>query len=277
MPRRQVVLVTGCSSGIGRATAFEAAARGHRVYATARDLNSISDLASVPGIRTLPLDVTEAASIAAAVRTAVAEEGTIDALVNNAGHGRYGAVEDVALEDWRAQFEVNVFGAIAMLSAVLPAMRAAGAGTIVNVSSVAGRIPIPFASPYCASKHALEAVSDALRVEVAGFGIRVVVIEPGPIATRFSDRAGAGVADLLGRTGAYAAVYRNAESAMRKEFQAGVLPPERVANVIVNSIESLRPKTRYAIGRMPRMMIPLRRLLTDRALDRAMRRALKMH
>ncbi|MEO8191275.1 MAG: SDR family NAD(P)-dependent oxidoreductase, partial [Acidobacteriota bacterium] len=158
MSRRQVVLVTGCSSGIGRATALEAAGRGHRVYATARDAASLSELQAHPGIRALALDVTDANSVAEAVRIALAEEGRIDALVNNAGYGRYGAVEDVPIEEWRAQFEVNVFGAIAMLAAVLPAMRTAGSGTIVSVSSVTGRIPIPFASPYCASKHALEAV-----------------------------------------------------------------------------------------------------------------------
>ncbi|MEP7131587.1 MAG: oxidoreductase [Acidobacteriota bacterium] len=276
MSRRQVVLVTGCSSGIGRASALEAAGRGHRVYATARDAASLSGLEKQAGIRTLALDVTDADSVAGAVRIALAEEGRIDALVNNAGYGRYGAVEDVPIDEWRAQFEVNVFGAIAMLAAVLPAMRTAGSGTIVNVSSVTGRIPIPFASPYCASKHALEAVSDALRIEVADFGIRVVLVEPGPIATNFSDRARTGVAGLLDRPGPYAAVYRNADRAMRTEFQSGVLPPEAVARVIVNAIESKRPKTRYPIGRMPKMLIPLRRLLTDRAFDRLMRRALKI-
>ncbi|MCA1579846.1 MAG: SDR family NAD(P)-dependent oxidoreductase [Acidobacteria bacterium] len=276
MPRRQVVLVTGCSSGIGRAAALEAAARGHRVCATARDIGSLSDLEGRPGIRTLPLDVTDAASIAAAVSAALSGEGRIDALVNNAGFGRYGAVEEVTVADWREQFEVNVFGAVAMISAVLPAMREARSGTIVNVSSVAGRIPIPFASPYCASKHALEAVSDALRVEAGAFGVRVVVVEPGPIESRFSDRARQGVSALLGRPGPYSDVYRNAESAMRKEFQAGVLPPEAVARVIVNAIESPRPKSRYAVGRMPRVLFALKRVLTDRAFDRAMRRALKM-
>ncbi len=268
--------MTGCSSGIGRAAALEAAERGHLVYATARDPGSLSDLQGRPGIRTLTLDVTDAASIAAAVSTALAEEGRIDALVNNAGFGRYGAVEDVPLEDWRAQFEVNVFGAIAMISAVLRSMREARSGTIVNVSSVAGRIPIPFASPYCASKHALEAVSDALRVEVAGFGVRVVLVEPGPIESRFSDRARAGVAALLDQPGPYSSVYRNAESAMRKEFQAGVLPPGAVATVILKAIESRRPRSRYAVGRMPKVLFPLKRVLTDRAFDRLMRRALKM-
>ncbi|HXM76193.1 MAG TPA: SDR family oxidoreductase, partial [Thermoanaerobaculia bacterium] len=196
MARQQIVLVTGCSTGIGRAAAIEASERGHRVFATARDRADLAGLEGRKGLRTLALDVADSASISEAVATALAEAGRIDALVNNAGYGQYGAVEDVRVEDWRAQFEVNVFGAIAMIQAVLPSMRAAGSGTIVNVSSVVGKIAIPFAAPYGASKHALEAISDALRVEVAGFNVRVVLVEPGPIATKFGDRARAGVAKL---------------------------------------------------------------------------------
>jgi NAD(P)-dependent dehydrogenase (short-subunit alcohol dehydrogenase family) len=274
--RQQIVLVTGCSSGIGRAAAIEASERGHRVFATGRDRAGLAGLEGREGLRTLALDVADPASIAEAVRTALAEAGRIDALVNNAGYGQYGAVEDVPVEDWRVQFEVNVFGAVAMIQAVLPPMRAAGMGTIVNVSSVAGKIAIPFAAPYCASKHALEAISDALRVEVAGFNVRVVVIEPGPIATKFGDRARAGVAKLLGRPGPYARLYENAERAMDTDFRAGELPPESVAKVIVDAIESPNPKTRYPVTRMARVLIPLRRLLTDRAIDRRMRKALKI-
>lgn len=227
-------------------------------------------------MRPLALDVTDPASISRAIGATLAEGGQIDALVNNAGYGQYGAVEDVSPEDWRAQFDVNVFGAVAMIQAVLPSMRAACSGTIVNVSSVAGKIAIPFAAPYCSSKHALEAISDALRVEVAGFGIRVVIVEPGPIGTKFGDRAHASVAKLLGRPGPYSSLYTKAERAMDTDFQAGQLPPEAVAKVIVDAIESRRPRTRYAVGRMAKVLIPLRRLLPDRALDRRMRRALKM-
>lgn len=276
MARQQIVLVTGCSSGIGRAAAIEASERGHRVFATARDRAGLAGLEGRKGLRTLALDVADPASISEAAATVLAEAGRIDALVNNAGYGQYGAVEDVPVEDWRAQFEVNVFGAIAMIQAVLPSMRASGSGTIVNVSSVAGRIAIPFAAPYCASKHALEAISDALRVEVAPFHVRVVLVEPGPIATKFGDRARAGVAKLLGRPGPYAPFYENAERAMETDFRAGQLPPEAVAKVIVDSIESPNPKTRYPVGRMAKVFIPLRRLLTDRAIDRRMRKTLKI-
>jgi NAD(P)-dependent dehydrogenase (short-subunit alcohol dehydrogenase family) len=271
-----VILITGCSSGIGRAAALEAAGRGHRVYATARNPESLRDLARDGKIRPLSLDVTDTASIRAAVASVLAEAERVDALVNNAGYGQYGAAEDVTAEEWRRQFDVNLFGAIEAVRAVLPAMRAARGGTIVNVSSVAGKIGIPFAAPYCASKHALEAFSDALRVEAAPFGIRVVVIEAGPIETRFGDRARAGVARMLASPGPYSAFYPNAERAMDTDFQAGKLPPETVARVIVEAIESNNPRTRYRITRMARALILLRRFLPDRFFDRRMKKALKL-
>jgi len=276
MPEPPVVLITGCSSGIGKATALAAAARGHRVYATARDPASLRDLESGGPVRTLALDVTDTGSIGRAVATVLGEAGRLDALVNNAGYGQYGAVEDVTAEEWRHEFDVNLFGAVEVTRAVLPAMRQARSGTIVNVSSVAGKIAIPFAAPYCASKHALEAVSDALRVEVAPFGIRVVVIEAGPIATRFGERARAGVARMLASPGPYSPFYRNAERAMDTDFQAGKLPPEAVARVIVQAIESERPRTRYRVTRMATVLIFLRRFLPDRFFDRRMKKALKL-
>ncbi len=276
MPSERVILITGCSSGIGRATAIEAAARGHRVFATARNPETLRDLESRGQIRTLALDVTDAASIRDAVAAVLAEAGHLDALVNNAGYGQYGAAEDVTAEEWRRQFDVNLFGAIEVARAVLPAMREKRRGTIVNVSSVAGKIAIPFAAPYCASKHALEAFSDALRVEVAPFRVRVAVIEAGPIETRFGDRARAGVARLLASPGPYSPFYRNAERAMDTDFQAGKLPPEAVARVILKAIESENPKTRYRITRLARALILLRRFLPDRFFDRRMKKVLKL-
>jgi NAD(P)-dependent dehydrogenase (short-subunit alcohol dehydrogenase family) len=271
----QAVLITGCSSGIGRATALEAASRGHRVFASGRDPASLAPLLE-RGIEALPLDVTDPVSVRAAVAAALGRSGRLDALVNNAGYAQYGAVEDVSSDEWRRQFDVNVFGAIEVTRAVLPSMREARHGTIVNVSSVAGKIAIPFAAPYCASKHALEAVSDALRLEVAPFGIRVVVIEAGPITTRFAERARAGVARILHSPGPYSLFYGNAERAMETDFQAGSLPPEAVARVIVRAIESEKPRTRYRITRLARVLIPLRSLLPDRLFDRRMKAALKL-
>ena len=272
----QVVLITGCSSGIGRATALAAAARGNRVYATARDPESLRELAGAGQIRTLALDVTDTGSIGRAVASVLGEAGRLDVLVNNAGYGQYGAVEEVTAEEWRREFDVNLFGAVEVTRAVLPAMRQARSGTIVNVSSVAGKIAIPFAAPYCASKHALEAVSDALRVEVAPFGIRVVIIEAGPIATHFGERARASIARMLESPGPYSAFYRNAERAMDTDFQAGKLSPEAVARVIVQAIESERPKTRYRVTRMASVLIFLRRFLPDRFFDRRMKKLLRL-
>lgn len=276
MTRAQIILITGSSSGIGRATASLAAARGHRVFATARVPEALADLSRPGSVDVLPLDVTDAASIERAVSEVLRRAGRLDALVNNAGYGQYGSLEDVTLPDWRRQYEVNVFGAVAAIQAVLPALRTSGGGTIVNVSSVAGKISIPFAAPYCSSKHALEAISDALRVEVAPFGIRVVVVEPGPIATRFGERARAEVKPFVQRPGPYRAFYVEAERAMEEDFRSGQLPPDTVARVIVKAIESRRPKTRYGVTWMARLGIPARRFLPDRAFDRAMSSRLKL-
>ena len=270
------VLITGCSSGIGRATALEAASRGHRAFATARDPAGVADLAGMSGMGALRLDVTDPVSIREAAAAVQSRTGRIDALVNNAGFAQYGAVEDVTAQEWRRQFDVNLFGAIEVTRAFLPAMRNARRGTIVNVSSVAGKIAIPFSAPYCASKHALEALSDALRVEVAPFGIRVVVVEAGPVSTQFTARARAGVARMLSSPGPYSPFYPNAERAMEGDFQAGSLRPESVARLILDAIESPNPKTRYRIGRMAKIFIPLRRVLSDRSIDRRMKKVLRL-
>jgi len=272
----QVILVTGCSSGIGRATAELAASLGHRVFATARKPDAIAGLARPGTIDVLPLDVTEAGSISRAVAEIRRRAGRLTALVNNAGFGQYGSVEDVSLSAWRAQFDVNVFGAVALIQAVMPSLREAGGGTIVNVSSVAGKISIPFAAPYCSSKHALEAISDALRVEVAPFGVRVVLVEPGPIETKFGDRARAEVTPLLHKPGPYQGFYAEAERAMDTDFKRGARPASAVASTILRAIQARKPRTRYAVTAMAKLGIPARRFLPDRAMDRAMRGRLKL-
>ena len=273
----QVVLVTGSSSGIGRAVAFEAMRRGHRVFASARKPEDLAGF-EVPGrLTVLPLDVTDPDSVSAAVREVLRSAGRIDALVNSAGYGQYGAVEDVSIDLWRRQFDVNFFGTLQAIQGVLPAMREARSGTIVNLSSVAGKVAIPFAAPYCASKHALEALSDSLRVEIAPFGVRVVIVEPGPIVTRFGQTARSLVQPLLSRGGGpYAGFYRGAERAMDVDFQRGKRPPEVVARIVLKAIESAKPRTRYPVTAMARMYIPLRRLLPDRLFDRQMKKALRL-
>ena len=245
------------------------------MFASARRREDIADLAD-KGIETLVLDVTDPSSIQEAVRTTTAAAGRIDALVNNAGYAQYGAIEDVSLEEWRTQFEVNVFGALAVLRAVLPAMRDSRRGTIVNVSSLGGKVAVPFAGAYCASKHALEAISDALRVEVAPWRIRVVVVEPGPIATRFGDRSREATARILGTPGPYSRFYENAERASEKDFQRGKRRPELVARVIVSAIESKRPRTRYRVAPLARILVPLKGVTSDRFLDRRMKRMLRL-
>lgn len=276
MAAARVILVTGCSSGIGRAVALEAARRGHRVYATARNRNDLADLGHPENLSTLALDVTDPASVRAAVSEALARAGRIDAVVNNAGYAQYGAVEEVTADEWRAVFDVNFFGMLEVTRAVLPAMRESGSGTIVLMSSLGGRLSVPFASPYCASKHAVEAVADALRVETAPFGLRVVTIEPGPIDTRFADRARSIVGPLIKKPGPYRAFYANAEKAMDGDFRRGHLPPEPVARIVVDAIESSRPKTRYRVTWLARTLIPLKRALPDRWIDRMMRFSLKL-
>ena len=273
MSRRQVVLVTGSSSGIGLAVAREAARRGHRVFASARKPET---LAGEKGLTPVRLDVTEPGAAARAVAEILGLEGRLDALVNNAGYAQYGATEDVSSEQWRAQYEVAVFGPIETIRAALPAMRAAGGGTIVNMSSVGGRFVVPFAAPYCSAKHALEAISDSLRVELSPFGIRVVVVEPGPVDTRFDDRALAEVDGILKRPGPYAAYYGGIEAAMKGAFAAGKVPADVVARVVANAIESWRPKPRYRVTMMSHLLIPLRPLLPDRLVDALLRRALKV-
>src|ERR671914_1564051 len=190
------VLITGCSTGIGRPTAERLARAGMTVYASARRLESIEDLKGA-GCRTLALDVTDEDSMRAAVEEVERAEGAVGALVNNAGYSQNGAVETVALDDVRRQFETNVFGLLRMSQLVLPGMRRAGHGRIVNVSSMGGKLVFPGGGIYHATKHAVEAVSDALRWEAAGFGVHVVCVEPGLIKTKFGDAAVGSIAGDL--------------------------------------------------------------------------------
>ena len=180
------VLITGCSTGIGRATAERLAKRGLTVYATARKLESIEDLKAA-GCHTLALDVTDEQSMQAAVAAVEEAEGSVGALVNNAGYSQSGAVETLPMDELRRQFETNVFGLVRMCQLVLPGMRRAGSGRIVNMSSMGGNFVFPGAGAYHASKYAVEAISDALRFEVKGFGVGVTVIQPGAIRTEFAD------------------------------------------------------------------------------------------
>jgi NAD(P)-dependent dehydrogenase (short-subunit alcohol dehydrogenase family) len=267
------VLITGCSTGIGRATAEYLAERGHSVYATARRPESIADL-EARGCRILALDVTDEASMAAAVRAVESDHGAIGALVNNAGYSQSGAIESVPLDDVRRQFETNVFGLVRMCQLVLPAMRARRAGRIVNVSSMGGTLVFPGGGIYHATKYAVEAISDALRFEVSGFGVQVVVVQPGTIRTHFADAVSSTLPDA-GSAGPYTSFNAAVEQATHNAYEKGALKrlggePEAVAKVIERAITAKSPKTRYRVTPGAHLLIRQRALMTDGMWDRLM-------
>ncbi len=260
----RTALVTGASSGIGEQTARTLHRRGFTVYGAARRVERMQSLAD-DGIQVLSMDVTDEASLAAGVTRIVGETGRIDVLVNNAGYGSYGAIEDVPMAEARAQFEVNVFGAAELTRLVLPHMRQRRFGTIVNISSMGGRITTPLGGWYHATKFALEALSDCLRMEVEPFGIRVVVIEPGSIETEW----GAIAADKLrasSSSGPYAD-QANAMAAMLAQAGRRRSAPSVVADAVVKAVESRRPRTRYPVGANARLAITARAALPDRVFD----------
>ena len=267
----RAVLVTGCSSGIGRATAERLARSGWTVYASARRLEAIEGLA---GCRLLQLDVTDDASMRAAVERIEQEEGAVGVLVNNAGYSQSGAVESVPLDVARRQFETNVFGLARLTQLVLPGMRRQGWGRVVNVSSMGGRLTFPGGGWYHASKHAVEALSDALRFEVQGFGIDVVVIEPGLIRTSFAEAAvgSIDIAPIEQEDGPYAHFNAAVGAATAGAYENTIAQklgggPESVAQAIEKAVTAKRPRTRYRVTGSARLFLTLRRLVSDRAWD----------
>ncbi|GBO50001.1 oxidoreductase [Pectobacterium versatile] len=270
--KSKVILVTGASSGIGEATALRLKASGHTVYAAARRIERMQKLAEAD-IRVLPLDVTDSVSVQTVVDTIIAECGRIDVVVNNAGYGSYGAVEEVSPEEGRAQFDVNVFGAVRLTQLVLPHMRAQRSGTVMNITSMGGKIYTPLGAWYHGTKFALEAISDCLRLEVEPFGIDVVVIEPGGIKTEWADIAAAKLLDVSGH-GAYAKqAEAMADSMVGESSRKRQSSPQVIADTIAQAVNARRPKTCYAVGFGAKPMICIRRLLSDRLFDRFMRMA----
>jgi NAD(P)-dependent dehydrogenase (short-subunit alcohol dehydrogenase family) len=273
----KAVLITGCSSGIGRASALRLARSGWTVYATARRPESIAELRDA-GCRTLALDVTDEDSMRAAVETVEQAEGAVGVLINNAGYSQSGAIETVPMDAMRRQFETNVFGLVRLTQLVLPKMRAQRWGRIVNLGSMGGRLTFPGGGHYHATKHALEAISDALRFELRGFGIAVVLLEPGLITTEFGEAATASMAAVAASgdgddpyaqfNATVGAVTAGAYDGPMRHLGAG---PDRVAKVIERAIARRNPPARITITASAKLSIATRRLLGDRAWDAAMR------
>src|SRR5215212_8908258 len=265
----KAVLITGCSSGIGWSTAKRLSDVGWRTYATARNVEKIAPL-EASGCRLLPLDVTDEDSMASAVEEVEREEGAVGALVNNAGYSQSGAVEVVPMDKVRGQFETNVFGLVRMCQLVLPGMRRQGYGRIFNVSSMGGKLTFPGAGYYHASKHAVEAISDALRFEMEGFGIKVSVIEPGLLRTGFANAA---VGSMDGpESGPYAGFDEAVAKATTENYEQGPFSrlagePEAVAEAIEHALSARNPRSRYTVTPSAHLFLGLRRLLPDGAWD----------
>lgn len=269
------VLVTGCSSGIGKATAGLLAQSGYKVWATARKRESLKELEAV-GCRTLSLDVLDERSMESAVRTVEAEDGAVGVLINNAGYSQSGAIEAVPMERVRAQFETNVFGLVRLTQIALPKMRAQRWGRVINLSSMGGKLVFPGGGFYHATKYAVEAISDALRFEVRGFGVSVVIIEPGLIKSGFSEAALSGM-DGVGRSeDPYAAFHEAVAKATKESYEKGPLArlagtPEDVAKTIQKAIEASKPKSRYTVSGSAKLLLTQRKLLSDSSWDRFLR------
>ncbi|HEY8581813.1 MAG TPA: SDR family NAD(P)-dependent oxidoreductase [Capillimicrobium sp.] len=266
----RTVLITGCSTGIGRATALRLARAGHAVYAAARRPESLADLESA-GCRALALDVTDEASMAAAVATVVDERGAVEVLVNNAGYSQSGAVETIPMDALRRQFETNVFGLVRMCQLALPSMRERGWGRIVNVSSMGANFTFPGGGAYHATKYAVEALSDALRFEVKGFGVDVVVVQPGLIRTAFGDTAVSGMQGL--DDGPYGRFNATLAKATARVYANPLLARlggdgDTVARAIEAAID--RPRARVRVTPSAHLLIAQRKLLTDGLWDRLM-------
>jgi NAD(P)-dependent dehydrogenase (short-subunit alcohol dehydrogenase family) len=271
----KAVLVTGCSSGIGRATALRLAGSGWKVYASARRPESIAELRDA-GCQTLALDVTDERSMQAAVDSIEQAEGAVGVLINNAGYSQSGAIETVPMEAVRRQFETNVFGLVRLTQLVLPKMRAQRWGKIVNLGSMGGRLSFPGGGHYHATKHAVEAISDALRFELRGFGIDVILLEPGLITTEFGEAATASMADTTIAGDDPYATFNATVGAVTKGAYDGPMcllggGPDRVAKVIERALKRRHPPARITITPSAKVTIAMRRLLPDRAWDAAMR------
>jgi NAD(P)-dependent dehydrogenase (short-subunit alcohol dehydrogenase family) len=280
-PAPRTVLITGATDGLGKAAALLLAQRGYHVFAAGRSREKRGELEAIAREKKLPLeavelDVCDDKSVRAAVGHVLAKAGAIDVLINNAGVGYMGSLEDLQIEDWRRQFETNVFGVVRVTQAVLPSMRERKRGRILMMSSVAGLVTVPAQGAYSASKHALEGLTNALRLEMFPFGIDVILIEPGYIATGMQQAA----AELTSaykekfRTGPYATLYAQFWASSKNARAKSKTTPEDCARIILHAMETPQPKARYGVTPLATIVKWGKRLLSDGAIDTLIRRRL---
>ncbi|MFZ1692205.1 MAG: oxidoreductase [Flavobacteriales bacterium] len=266
----QVILITGASSGMGKAFALKLIEAGHIVYGAARRTDMMKDIVQAGG-RSIALDITSDDSIAACVERVIGEQGRIDVLINNAGYGIYGSVEETPIEEARRQFEVNLFGLGRITQLVIPHMRKQGKGRIINISSMGGKMYLPLGAWYHASKHALEGWSDCLRLDLKEHGIDVVIIEPGVIKTEFEEVM---LAPMIARSGSgpYGALTRQVAKGTEKNYRKGS-SPDVIVKLVLKAVHARRPRTRYVGGHLAKPVMALRKWGGDRLFDWGIMRA----
>ncbi|MDY8136029.1 oxidoreductase [Aquimarina sp. 2201CG5-10] len=265
---KKIVLITGASSGIGKKTAKLLLEKGFTVYGSARRTEKMKDIEQL-GVKLLAMDVTKEDSMLQGMQTLINQEGRIDILINNAGYGSYGALEDVPMEEAKYQFEVNVFGLARLTQLALPHMRKQKAGKIINISSIGGRFGEPHGSWYHATKFAVEGLSDSIRMELKQFGIDVVVIQPGAIKTEWNKIARENLVKVSGNTAYSELVHKHSRFLKEADDKFGS-EPTVIANVITKAIDAKKPKTRYVAGGGAKIFTFMHKLLTDKMLDKVL-------
>ncbi len=265
---KKVILITGASSGMGKDAAIKLIKEGHTVYTSARRIEKMKDLEQLGGFP-IQMDVTKDEEVQNVVDQVIKKEGKIDVLWNNAGYGLYGAVENVSLQEARKQFDVNLFGLANLTQKVLPYMRKAKNGTIINTSSMGGKMYTPLGAWYHATKHAIEGFSDCLRLETKQFNINVVVLEPGVIATEFGDVLYKPMMDNSINT-PYENMAKSVANATKDSYDKpnGSSPSSVISNTISKIVNSKNPKTRYRLGKWAKPMVWMRTYLGDKIFDK---------
>lgn len=272
IPPYKVILVTGASSGIGKAMAKKLANEGHMVYCAARRLEKMSDLKDL-GIPIIKMDLADEVSVVEAVKSVIRREGRLDVLINNAGQSLFGALEDVSICEARHQFEVNLFGGMRLSQLVIPYMRRKNYGKIINISSIDGKLAMPMGGWYSASKFALEGLSDTLRNEVKQFGIDVILIQPGGVKSELGPIAMSNMVKISGN-GCYGQLAHKL-ARVNRSSDIKYSEPVIIADVVSKAISSENPKTRYIAGYMARPLLVLRSFLTDKLMDKVLMSRLK--